>query len=62
MPNEWFFVYLSVTTIYGYVMYKMGQTSGASCFVNALIDSGIVKSADDLANRINAFYSSKEED
>lgn len=43
-------------------MYKMGQTSGASCFVNALIDSGIVKSADDLANRINAFYSSKEED
>lgn len=62
MPNEWFLVYLAIATIYGYVMYNMGKTTGASALAFALIDAGIVKSQDDLGDRINAYYQSREED
>lgn len=62
MPNEWFLVYLAIATIYGYVMYQMGKTTGASALAFALIDSKIVNSADDMNQRINEFYESKEKE
>jgi hypothetical protein len=43
-------------------MYNMGKTTGASALAFALIDAGIVKSQDDLGDRINAYYQSREED
>lgn len=62
MPNEWFFVYLLVATLYGYVMHKMGQTSGALALITVMVDSGIIKSQDSMNDKINEYYAAKEQE
>jgi hypothetical protein len=62
MPNEWFLVYLTIATLYGYVMYKMGQTNGYFALVTVLIDAKIIKSHDAMQEQIQKYWDSKQED
>jgi len=62
MPNEWFLVYLLIATLYGYVMYKMGQNNASLALTHALVDCDIIKSQEDMQEKIYAHYEKKEQE
>jgi hypothetical protein len=62
MPNEWFLVYLTIATIYGWLMYRMGRTAGIQMIVQELVNVGLVKSFDAMNEKIDDYYASKQEE
>lgn len=49
-------IWIAITSIYGYIMYRRGQQNAVNTFVNMLVESGIVKDRMNLGTRLQQFY------
>lgn len=49
-------IWIAITSIYGYIMYRRGQQNAVNAFVNMLVESGIVKDRMNLGTRLQQFY------
>lgn len=49
-------IWIAITSIYGYIMYRRGQQNAVNTFVSMLVESGIVKDRMNLGTRLQQFY------
>jgi hypothetical protein len=55
-------LWIVVTTIYGFMTYKMGEAQGVRAFADVLVKAKVVESREDLYKKLLAFSESLDEE
>lgn len=56
-----YMLFLGITTVYGFIMYKRGQKHGARELAQLCVDAKLVKSYAIMQERINDYYNMLQE-
>lgn len=56
------YLWILITTIYGYIMYRRGVSGGVRDFTDVLIGAKIVRDREDLYTKLTKFHDSLEDE
>lgn len=56
MPVEEMLIYLAITTVYGWILFRRGERIGTCRMGQLMIDAKVVKNKEALKNSINKYF------